>query len=79
MEMTASMWIWPACLGAAGAAMSAWLTRQRGSRPARLSLDERTWRVVLLRLGRVAIAVATASATAAATAWMIASTAAPGK
>ncbi len=78
MEMTASMWIWPACLGAAGAALSAWLTRPRSLRPTLTSLDEGTWRFFVRRLGRVALAVATASATAAATARMIASTAAPG-
>ncbi len=72
------MWIWPAGLGAAGAAMSAWLTWPRRVRPTRTTLDENTGRVYLQRLSRVALAVATASATAAATAWMIASTAAPG-
>ncbi len=75
MDLTAIAWIWPACLGAAGAAMSAWLTRQRGTRPAPARLGQRSGRGVWLRLSRVAIPVATASATAAATAGMLGGTA----
>lgn len=72
MDMTATTWIWTACLGGAGGAVSAWLARQGGSGLALTSLDWRTRRAVGRRhLGRVVMAAATAGATAAATAWMI--------
>lgn len=48
MDMSVSTWIWTACLGGAGGAVSAWLARQRGRR---LSIA-------------AAVAAATAAATA---------------
>lgn len=78
MDVTASTWIWVACLGGAGGTVSAWLTRQRGAPPARSSLNLLSrGAVVVGRLGQLALAAAIAAGTAAAVAWMIGGTAEP--
>jgi hypothetical protein len=72
MEVTLGAWMWVACLGGAGGAVSAWLARQRGPQRAFTRLERHTGRAVLMgRLGAIAMAATIAAATAAATAWMI--------
>ncbi|MCC6992394.1 MAG: hypothetical protein IT181_25545 [Acidobacteria bacterium] len=72
MDLTVSTWIWVACLGGAGGAVSAWLARQRGPRLALSRLGPGTGRAALMgRLGAIGTAATIAAATAAATAWMI--------
>ncbi|MEZ5416689.1 MAG: hypothetical protein R2708_05030 [Vicinamibacterales bacterium] len=64
MELTESTWVWVACLGGAGGAVSAWLARQGGlAGPGRAG--------ALGRLSHIAVAATIAAGTAAATAWMI--------
>ncbi len=78
MDVTASTWIWVACLGGAGGTVSAWLARQRGAPPVRSGLNLLSrGAVVVGRLGQLALAAAIAAGTAAATAWMIGGTAEP--
>jgi len=78
MDVTGSTWIWAACLGGAGGAVSAWLARQRGSPFTLAGLGPRVRRPGGLgRLGNVALAATIAAATAAAAASMIGSAAAP--
>lgn len=72
MDVTPSAWIWVACLGGAGGAISAWSARASGPPPGR-----RTSRVDVRRLTRIAVGAIIAAATASATAWMIGSAAAP--
>ena len=80
MDVTGSTWIWAAYLGAAGGAVSAWLTwltRQRGTPSTSGRLDLQGKRAGGVgRLGYAALTATIAAGTAAATAWMIGSAAA---
>lgn len=77
MDVTLTTWIWVAGLGGAGGVASAWLTRQRGARPAPGGADRKARERLVGRLAHLIVAPAIAAGTAAATAWMIASTDAP--
>ncbi len=77
MDVTGSTWVWAAYLGGAGGAVSAWLTRQRGSHVTQPSVGPGVGRAGTVgRLGYAALAATVAAGTAAATAWMIGSAAA---
>lgn len=71
MDVTVGTWIWVACLGGAGGAVSAWLARQPGPRRAFNRLGPHAGHANLGSLGTMAMAATIAAATAAATAWMI--------
>ncbi len=78
MDLTASLWVWVACLGGAGGAVSAW-SAKRPAFQGSLSLPHQ--RRVRVReqseLSHVARGAAVAAATAAAMAWMIVDASAP--
>lgn len=76
MELTESAWVWVACFGGAGGALSAWLAA-RGSQLVPTGLRQRAPMVVLWRLGHLLVAAAVAAGTSAATAWMVGSIAPP--
>lgn len=76
MELTESAWVWVACLGGAGGALSAWLAA-RGSQRLPSGARQRPPMVVPWRLGHLAMAATVAAGTSAATAWMVGSVAPP--
>ena len=78
MDVTLSAWIWVACLGGAGGAVSAWAARKPAAQPVLTGRARRARRAVDLGLlGHIAMGAAIAGATAAATAWLIGSAAPP--
>lgn len=77
MELSQSTWIWVACLGGAGGAMSAWLAARGSRAPVACPRERYEPQVILSRLGHLAVSAGIAAGTSAATAWMVGSVASP--